>query len=81
MSPAKQPNSSFLKRSGRMTTWKQIRTLRSLGKKETGADRSKSMPELTTNRSEANMNYLEYNMYSLPLEDKSIYIIIQLHNS
>ena len=48
---AKTGNNSFIKRSGRMTTWKQIRTLRSLaGKPEDKKDRSKSLPELTANR-------------------------------
>ncbi|BFZ14088.1 hypothetical protein BsWGS_17126 [Bradybaena similaris] len=44
-------NGSFAKRSGRLTTWKQIRNLRNLGKtREANVEKSKSLPELTTNR-------------------------------
>ncbi|CAL1539192.1 unnamed protein product [Lymnaea stagnalis] len=47
----KTSNGSFIKRSGRLTTWKQIRNLRNLGKaREVNAERSKSLPELATNR-------------------------------
>uniref|UniRef100_A0A2C9LEK6 Uncharacterized protein n=1 Tax=Biomphalaria glabrata TaxID=6526 RepID=A0A2C9LEK6_BIOGL len=46
----KQSNGSFIKRSGRLTTWKQIRNLRNLGKtKDLNVEKSKSLPELTTN--------------------------------
>ncbi|XP_059147919.1 serine-rich adhesin for platelets-like isoform X2 [Physella acuta] len=47
----KQSNGSFIKRSGKLTTWKQIRNLRNLGKThELNVEKSKSLPELTTNR-------------------------------
>ncbi|KAH9490678.1 hypothetical protein Btru_032751 [Bulinus truncatus] len=47
----KQSNGSFIKRSGRLTTWKQIRNLRNLGKtRDLNVEKSKSLPELTTNQ-------------------------------
>ncbi|GFO31863.1 iporin [Plakobranchus ocellatus] len=47
----KDSKGSFIKRSGRLTTWKQIRNLRNLSGTQTGQhERSKSLPELTMNK-------------------------------
>ncbi|BFZ26068.1 hypothetical protein BsWGS_29108 [Bradybaena similaris] len=47
----KPSHGSFIKRSGNLTTWKQIRNLRNLGKtRDVNVEKSKSLPELTTNR-------------------------------
>ncbi|RUS81245.1 hypothetical protein EGW08_010987 [Elysia chlorotica] len=46
----KDSKGSFIKRSGRLTTWKQIRNLRNLSSAPDGQhERSKSLPELTMN--------------------------------
>ncbi|GFR75811.1 iporin [Elysia marginata] len=48
---AKDSKGSFIKRSGRLTTWKQIRNLRNLSSTQDGQhERSKSLPELAMNK-------------------------------
>ncbi|GFS14962.1 iporin [Elysia marginata] len=47
----KDSKGSFIKRSGRLTTWKQIRNLRNLSSTQDGQhERSKSLPELAMNK-------------------------------